>query len=914
MDGNPITKHIKEFTVGIRAIDGTNLGTGTIVTTDGIIVTCFHVIKNKDESRPPSSVKLYFSPEFDSTKEDYDAEILADKSSEKYDIAFLQSHSKSLPDFAKIAPLSLNIQAGNSFRSFGFREIKDFEGLPASGLIDDLVSYKIKRIAENDQQETIRVLKLNSSEIAGGMSGGPIYDTKQEKVVGIASNYNYTEGNIDRNLAIAIPVETIVKLFPDLYEKNSGLQKISRFLEMTGLPDKLWNRRIDDLYIPPAEYPYIKEILQGYKVVLITGTKEYGKTYTAERLLWEYFRDSEYIPKYIKETERERINELEDRLEVHNIIYIEDPFGKTKFIPDEDLSRLIPELIGNVMHSEDTYLIITSREEIFKQFHPIGIIPNLSKIKINLSIKDRSYDYDRREQMLLKWSAAVDSAWLNVKSLKKIILERLKDERNLPTPLSIKDFAIDREIKEAIDEALLVKKMDLKSKATADAFGVEISNMPADAILFLSFPLITYYCDIDYVERKYNKLSQILSKRYFEGDVSWRFSDLLEWFKFDKINYDFSSRSLSFSHPSYSESVDYVLSLNRSKAKDIVVTVFEEIAKSISSQEKDFVKSVSSQENEFVKSISSQEKSASGSFYITSLRNVFWNISSNVVRNYDKLPSSVKDILSVMIDNNMYGEIAHSVFRNYDRISSSVRDEILFKLEEKSEWSIIYAVKNNTQYIPDNILNELILKFSNTTSNSFDISGAIIRAYNRVQGNVRKLLFNMADDEPLGTGWGLAWALIYEYEHLPERLRELLFKMANNEKTTLYVAEFIAEYYISLPKKIQDLLLEIIDRDNELAANDVGLAGSILEQYDKLPKKIQDLLLKSSPYVLSWCIFLKCRTKKFDDLPYVPRNLLYTMTSNKSTLQGVVRAFKEFIEPSMADNLPKDLYMLLRSK
>ena len=56
------------------------------------------------------------------------------------------------------------------------------------------------------KKETIQVIKLSSSEISAGMSGGPIYDTLQEKVVGIASKYNYTTGNIDRNLAIAIPM------------------------------------------------------------------------------------------------------------------------------------------------------------------------------------------------------------------------------------------------------------------------------------------------------------------------------------------------------------------------------------------------------------------------------------------------------------------------------------------------------------------------------------------------------------------------------------------------------------------------------------------------------------------------------------------------------------------------------------
>ncbi len=66
MDGDPITNQIKEFTVGIKTIDGTDLGTGTILTTDGVIATCFHVIKDKDENRPYESVKVYSSADLDS--------------------------------------------------------------------------------------------------------------------------------------------------------------------------------------------------------------------------------------------------------------------------------------------------------------------------------------------------------------------------------------------------------------------------------------------------------------------------------------------------------------------------------------------------------------------------------------------------------------------------------------------------------------------------------------------------------------------------------------------------------------------------------------------------------------------------------------------------------------------------------
>ncbi len=223
MDGDSTTNQIKEYTVGIKTMDRTDLGTGTIVTTDGIVATCFHVIKNKGENMPYESVKIYFSPDLDPMQKEYDAEVLVDKSNEKYDIAFVQFYDKSIPEFAKTAPLSSHIQTRHSFRSFGFSEIEDFVGLPASGTIDDIVNHKINGITESNKQETIRVIKLTSSEIAGGISGAPIYDEKQQKVIGLASNYNYTEANVNRDLAIAIPIKSIIEEFPLIEQKNPSL-------------------------------------------------------------------------------------------------------------------------------------------------------------------------------------------------------------------------------------------------------------------------------------------------------------------------------------------------------------------------------------------------------------------------------------------------------------------------------------------------------------------------------------------------------------------------------------------------------------------------------------------------------------------------------------------------------------------
>jgi len=90
------------------------------------------------------------------------------------------------------------------------------------------------------------------------------------------------------------------------------------------------------MFVSPVEYDEIKDILRRNKIIFITGTMEYGKTYTAIRILWEYYSEG-YTPKYIytrledKIDVRSRPLDIHSALEEHHIIYFEDPFGRINY-------------------------------------------------------------------------------------------------------------------------------------------------------------------------------------------------------------------------------------------------------------------------------------------------------------------------------------------------------------------------------------------------------------------------------------------------------------------------------------------------------------------------------------------------------------------------------------------------------
>jgi S1-C subfamily serine protease len=482
-------KDLPNCTVRIRT--GEMTGSGVIVTDDGLILTCFHIIKNvKSEN---AKIEVYFP----STKVTNYATIF--ESNPSVDVAFLQLQDKQLLSKrtnVTIANLSQEVQSGNEFWSFGFRQSDLFTGLGSSGMIGYETSADLQ--GNGVFQD---VIQIYSKDIKEGMSGAPVLDTKINRVIGIIHKVfrNPKEYDVDTNtLALAIPINTAIQVYPKLKQKNPGLLIILEFLRKIGAEEIIKYERINQLYVPPFNYQDIWEALSKDRIVFITGTKEYGKTYTAVKLLWEYYNKG-YKPKWIKgKDEEERSNvrirlldELNRELEPHSITYFEDPFGKLQYEGQEDLERNIVDVIETLEKTDDAYMIITSRDTIFEQFQSYAK-SDLRKFERRLDIKSPSYGYGERKEMLLRHARVKNCKWLDNDDIKYNILNSLKDVRNLPTPLSIEEFVTSTKDKFKKDE--LLAAIQIISKDTAESFAKENaikdrSNDPKKSTVAIKTPV-----------------------------------------------------------------------------------------------------------------------------------------------------------------------------------------------------------------------------------------------------------------------------------------------------------------------------------------------------------------------------------------------------------------------------------------
>lgn len=164
----------KEFKLEMCVVeirdDERTLGTGFVVSMEGLIATCHHVIKGT------ANVKIYFHQ----AKKEMKASVLPQYQLPEDDVSFILVDGP-LPPEVQVAPLgnSKEIQ-GLEFWSRGYRKVADYECPLASGVIMGTVSKLGQRYPS---------LQLDSKYIETYMSGAPIFTPTMGRVVGMIKSF-----------------------------------------------------------------------------------------------------------------------------------------------------------------------------------------------------------------------------------------------------------------------------------------------------------------------------------------------------------------------------------------------------------------------------------------------------------------------------------------------------------------------------------------------------------------------------------------------------------------------------------------------------------------------------------------------------------------------------------------------------
>ena len=636
--------------------------------------------------------------------------------------------------------------------------------------------------------------------------------------------------------------EEVITFFAADGDRIRQRGRVFGFLEKIGYAGSKLYGRIDEVYVPPLEYEEMKRTLKEEKIVFITGTQEYGKTYTAVRLMWDYYNCG-YEPGWIKGGEpaerievRKRLENIRAELKPKHIIYFEDPFGRTKYERREGLEREIGTIIDTVKQVEDVYVIVTSREEVFKEFEKEKLsAKELGELEKKLNIKKPSYDYEKRKEILLNWAEEENCKWLGNKELKNSVLGYMEYKKILPTPLSIKDFAVATTKMEKKDE--LKEKIKEKSKETARAFAEEIKNMTDDKILFLSFLFIPTRFEVEFVREAYQELVEEL-----KFEATWEFDRILNWFKNDKISISekFGEKFVEFSHPSYLEALDYLLAedgyitrINREIFSKLLLKLAEkdEVAEHVARVVADNINRLPEDVRSKLLFKLSEKDEAAG--------DVAWAVAYN----FNALPEDVRNLLFKLSEKDEAAEdVAGAVAQYFDKLPEDTRNKILLKLSKKDEasWYVARAITNNFDRLPEDVRNELLLNLSEKNTAAKVVARTVADNYDKLPEDVRnKLLLNLSEKNK--AAGDVAWTVAHNFSTLPEDVRNLLFKLS--EKDVGIVAWAIADNFNTLPEDIRNLLFKLSEKDN--VAGDV--ARIIVYNFNTLPEDVRNkLLLKLS--------------------------------------------------------------------
>jgi hypothetical protein len=609
--------------------------------------------------------------------------------------------------------------------------------------------------------------------------------------------------------------------------------RVFEFLEKIGYAGSKWYGRIDEVYVPPLEYEDMERTLQEKRILFITGTQEYGKTYTAVRLMWEYY-NSGYEPGWIKGGElterievREKLENISAELKSGHIIYFEDPFGRTKYEKREGLEREIGTIINTVKQVEDVYVIITSRDEVFKEFKKEKLsAKDLKEFEKKLNVKKPSYGYKKRKKILIKWAEEENCRWLGNEKLKELVLESIKDEKILPTPLSIKDFAVATFEIEKEDE--LIEKIEEKSKETAKAFAEEIKNMTDDMILFLSFPFISTF-KVEFVRAMYQKLVEELALK-----DAWEFDRVLNWFKDDKIDinvpsylrtlretsqfkddkYSINDEGIKFSHSSYSEALPYLL------VEDGYIT---RINREIFSK--------------LLFKLSEKDKAAK----IVALKvdmNFFDNLSED----------TRSGLLFKLSESDKAAWIVARLVSNYfDRLTEDVKSGLLFKLSERGylfNWDNVPGDDN--EKLKEFLRDDFGIKWTENAKIRKFNDGKTIRILK--DKNSAEIKINEKKEEAtLNIGDGIIHYLKFKYENGK-------LNIYKSDTAAWAVAQTVAEHFTELPECVRNLL-DRLQKDFQARIDD--LTGKMEDEIE---------LVESDAYGVSGEDFMLMQLESYQKL------------------------------------------------
>lgn len=239
------------------------VGTGFVVDEDHIL-TCAHVIEFAGAGLG-DTVRL----KYEVTDGMANAEIIFFVDRESQDLAVLKLKA-ALPDNVVAAPLASFNPVGErerGFRAYGYHQLdRNVQSSYTSGVILGLTRH----------DAGFSMLQMSSDERIDGMSGGPVFDTVVNRVVGMVLRQSARD-----HTKVALPVSEIKSIWPTLPMELVFTVPFGRNMDFVGREEAL--RKIDEILAG--------NLGQEHRLVALTGMGGIGKTQLAVEYCYRHRGD-----------------------------------------------------------------------------------------------------------------------------------------------------------------------------------------------------------------------------------------------------------------------------------------------------------------------------------------------------------------------------------------------------------------------------------------------------------------------------------------------------------------------------------------------------------------------------------------------------------------------------------------------
>ncbi|WP_276380571.1 PUA domain-containing protein [Flavobacterium sp. H4147] len=337
-------------------------------------------------------------------------------------------------------------------------------------------------------------------------------------------------------------------------------------------------KRIDELYVKPNEFDEILKIIDEKNIVFIIGDPGIGKTYTAVKILKTYYEKG-FQPIWIAGLEKEE-RDLQSKVlrdfepTANQIVYFEDPFGRTAFEKRDSLFQIFSPLMDK-LRSSNCKIIITSRKEIFETFTKESLLEKeILEIKKELNVSNPSYDKQLLYEIFKKLSVLFCD-WYSNDDFTSLVHIAIKEGR-LTTPLAIRDLVFVSKNTET--KELLQEQIERRTNETTKVFALEIlaSSITTKLVLYLTYfsgfkgkPFLSQlYQD---TAKELIKLNLPITSFSFNIEMRSQIGYRIEQFGYNRTAY-------KFAHPIYEEALSNLITSD-STCETIAKAIIQELAK-----------------------------------------------------------------------------------------------------------------------------------------------------------------------------------------------------------------------------------------------------------------------------------------------------------------------------------------------